>query len=185
MLEIGGGVMKRINVIGTSGSGKSTFSVKLSRKLNYPYIEMDAIFWKPNWKGSSDEEFFATLTSRLAGEHWVLDGNYNRTSKIKWDRVDTIIWIDYSFSRTLFQAIKRAITRIVTQQELWGKAGNVESLKKSFFNKDSIILWTLKKYKANRIRYADLMNKPEYMHIEFIRLTGPTEAKAFLDELRV
>ncbi|WP_413699614.1 shikimate kinase [Psychromonas sp. KJ10-10] len=49
--------MKRINVIGTSGSGKSTFSQKLALKLNYPYLEMDNMFWKANWVESSNEEF--------------------------------------------------------------------------------------------------------------------------------
>ncbi|MBT4141869.1 MAG: adenylate kinase, partial [Chloroflexi bacterium] len=29
----------RINVIGTSGSGKSTFSKQLAQKLDCPYIE--------------------------------------------------------------------------------------------------------------------------------------------------
>ncbi len=99
--------MKRINVIGTSGSGKSTFSRLLASELKYPYVEMDAIFWKPNWQESSDEEFFANLADRLSAEHWVLDGNYNRTAEIKWNRVDSIVWVDYSFVRTLFQAVKR------------------------------------------------------------------------------
>ena len=38
---------------------------------------------------------------------WVLDGNYTRTTSIKWKEVDMVIWIDYSFLRTLFQAIHR------------------------------------------------------------------------------
>lgn len=176
--------MKRINVIGTSGSGKSTFSCMLANKLNYPYLEMDAIFWNPNWRESSDEEFFANLTDKLNGEHWVLDGNYNRTAEIKWARVDTIIWMDYSFSRTIFQAVKRALIRIVTKQELWGKTGNIESFKKSFLSKDSIILWTLKTYKKNRVRYTELLNDPKYRHIEFVRLTSPKKAKVFIVELR-
>ncbi|MBF4270088.1 adenylate kinase [Vibrio anguillarum] len=177
-------VMKRINVIGTSGSGKSTFSRQLANKLKYPYLEMDAIFWKPSWQESTDEEFFANLTESLSGEQWVLDGNYNRTAGIKWARADTIIWVDYSFPRTLFQAVKRALTRIVTKQELWGKAGNVESFKKSFLSKDSIILWTLKTYKTNRIRYKELLNDPRYSHINFVRVTSPKKAKAFIDGLR-
>lgn len=137
--------MRRINVIGTSG--KSTFSRMLASKLKYPYLEMDEIFWKPNWQESTDEESFANLTQFLSGEEWILDGNYNRTAEIKRARVDTIIWVDYSFSRTLYQAIKRVLSRILTRQELWGKAGNVESFKKSFLSKDSIILWTLRTYK--------------------------------------
>lgn len=179
-----GQMMKRINVIGTSGSGKSTFSRMLARELNYPYLEMDAMFWKPNWQESSDEEFFATLADRLSNEHWVLDGNYNRTAEIKWNRVDTIVWIDYSLARTLFQAVKRALIRIATKQELWDKTGNVESFRKSFLSKDSIILWTLKTYSKNRARYTELLKNPKYSHIKFIRVTSPKKAKTFINGLR-
>ncbi|MGL1053895.1 adenylate kinase, partial [Vibrio vulnificus] len=63
-----------------------------------------------------------------------------------------------------FQAVKRALIRIVTKQELWGKAGNVESFKKSFLSKDSIILWTLKTYKTNRISYNELLNNSRCSH---------------------
>ncbi|MFQ2346871.1 MULTISPECIES: (d)CMP kinase [Aeromonas] len=172
--------MKRINVVGTSGSGKSTFSQVLANKLNYPYLEMDAMFWKPNWQGSTDEELFATLKRKLADEYWVLDGNYNRTVPIKWERVDTVIWIDYSFSRTLYQAIKRAFLRSLTKQELWKNSGNVESFRKSFLSKDSVILWACKTYKNNRARYLQIFSDPKYSHIRFIRLQSPTMVKAFI-----
>ncbi|CAH0525786.1 shikimate kinase [Vibrio hippocampi] len=175
--------MKRINVIGTSGSGKSTVSRMLANRLQYPYLEMDAIFWKPNWQESSDEEFFANLTDRLNDECWVLDGNYNRTAEIKWARVDTIVWVDYSFARTLYQAVKRALIRIATKQELWDKTGNIESFKKSFLSRDSIVLWTLKTYNKNRVRYTELLNDPKYHHIDFVRITSPQKAKAFIAEL--
>ncbi|SEG06252.1 shikimate kinase [Vibrio hangzhouensis] len=175
--------MKKINVVGTSGSGKSTFSRMLADKLNYPHLEMDAMFWKPNWQESTDQEFFATLESKLADELWVLDGNYNRTVPIKWQHVDTVVWIDYSFSRTLYQAVKRAFLRSITKQELWPQTGNVESFRKSFLSKDSVILWTLKTYKSNRVRYQQAMSNPEYRHINFIRITSPKKAKAFVDKL--
>ncbi|WP_440879032.1 shikimate kinase [Vibrio natriegens] len=173
--------MKRINVIGTSGSGKSTFGRRFAQKLNYPYLEMDAMFWKPNWQESPDDEFFATLEVQLREEHWVLDGNYNRTTPIKWATVDTVIWIDYSFPRTIYQAVKRAVTRSLTMQELWHETGNVESFKKSFFSRDSIILWTLKTYKSNRLRYQEMFSNPQYSHIKFVRISCPREAQTYIN----
>ncbi|KJY81295.1 AAA family ATPase [Vibrio nigripulchritudo] len=175
--------MKKINVVGTSGSGKSTFGRLLAKKLNCTYLEMDAIFWKPNWTESSDEEFLARLEDKLNTENWVLDGNYNRTVPTKWANVDTVIWLDYSFRRTLYQAIKRAFTRCLTKQELWEGTGNTESFKKTFFSNKSIILWTITNYKSNRIRYKDMLSNPKFKHIEFVRISSPKMAKEFIEKV--
>ena len=51
----------KINVVGTSGSGKSTFSKKLTRKINHSYIEMDELNWKSNWVESTNKDFFEKL----------------------------------------------------------------------------------------------------------------------------
>ncbi|MCA2018380.1 (d)CMP kinase [Vibrio tritonius] len=177
--------MKKINIVGTSGSGKSTVGQRLATKLNIPFIEMDALYWKPNWQEPSDEEFFAHLATALQQDRWVLDGNYNRTVAIKWADVDTVIWIDYSFARTLFQAVRRAIVRSLGQKEIWANTGNKESLRKTFFSKDSIILWTLKTYKKNRTRYQALLDDPNYSHIQFVRLTSPAKVDAFINQMSV
>jgi len=173
--------MKRINIVGTSGSGKSTFARLLSAKLNYPYLEMDALYWQPNWREPSDQDFFSLLQQQLSADTWVLDGNYNRTVPVKWAGVDTVIWLDYSFSRTLFQALKRALIRCTTKQELWPETGNVESFRRSFFSKDSVVLWTLKSYKSNRKRYQSMFVDPQFQHIRFVHLSCPKMAEAFLE----
>ena len=177
--------MKKINVVGTSGSGKSTFSRMLATRLGYPYLEMDAMFWRANWQESSDEAFFAKLENSLSQDRWVLDGNYNRTVDIKWADIDHVIWIDYPFSRTIYQAVKRAFIRSLTKTELWDNTGNIETFGKSFFSRDSVILWTLKTYKRNRVRYIEMFNDPKYSHIKFVRLTSPKMAKNYIDELSV
>ncbi|MCG8379852.1 MAG: (d)CMP kinase, partial [Proteobacteria bacterium] len=69
---------RRINVVGSSGSGKSTVAKKLAARINAPYVELDALNWKPNWTESTDDELFPDLESALAGDAWVLDGNYTR-----------------------------------------------------------------------------------------------------------
>ena len=175
--------MKRINIIGTSGSGKSTIGKRLAAKLGYPYFQMDALFWKPNWTESNDEEFFKAVAEVAAKPTWVLDGNYTRTQRIKWENVDTVIWIDYSFSRTLYQALKRAVTRIIESEELWKGTGNKETFKKTFMSRDSILIWTIKSYKKNRVRYQAMMHSREFQHIKFVRLQSPKAAEAFISKL--
>lgn len=39
--------MERILVIGSPGTGKSTLSVALSRKLSLPLVHLDQLFWRP------------------------------------------------------------------------------------------------------------------------------------------
>lgn len=101
----------KINVVGTSGVGKSTLARRLAQELSLPYIEMDVLYWLPEWQGTPDDEFYAKLAAALAAPGWVLDGNYNRSRPVKWRDVDLVVWVDYSFWRTMRQAIWRAASR--------------------------------------------------------------------------
>lgn len=161
----------KINIIGTSGSGKSTFGRRIAEALAIPYIEMDRLYWRANWQGTPDNEFLATLEKALAASpDWVLDGNYNRTRDVKWRDVDLVVWIDRGFIRTLWQAVTRASRRAWHKQELWPGTGNRESFRRSFLSKDSIIIWTIKTWRSNRKRYEADMQNPQYAHIRFSAL---------------
>lgn len=173
----------RVNVIGTSGSGKSTFSRKLADILRLSYVEMDKVFWRPNWVQPSDETFFADLERVLPEKGWVLDGNYTRTIPVKWRQVDLVIWLDYSFPRTLLRAIRRALHRSWTGEELWEGTGNRETFKKSFFTKESIIWWTITTHGKVRRKYEETIQSDRYPQIEFLRFRHPREADAFLKRL--
>lgn len=176
--------MKKINVIGTTGSGKTTFSKRLAKRINCPHIQMDQLFWKPNWGESSNEEFIPEIQKAISGSAWVLDGNYSRTNDIKWRRADIIIWIDYSYSRTLLQLLNRSVIRIISREELWPDTGNVETFGKTFLSKRSILLWFFKNYKRNKKRYSELMESPDLEHVEFIRLQSPQQARQFIDSVK-
>ena len=173
----------RVNVVGTSGSGKSTFSRRLAERLDAPHIEMDRVFWKPDWQMPTDEEFFSKLERELDQERWILDGNYTRTTSIKWRNVQSVIWLDYSFSRTLAQSVKRAIIRAVTRQEFWPGTGNRETFRKSFFSRESVILWAVKTYHPNRRKYLAMSSDNRFPHIRFLRFRTPRETERWLAEI--
>ena len=173
--------MKRVNVLGTSGSGKSTFAKALADKLNCAYVEMDGLFWLDDWQHVDDETFIKNIEKALDKPAFVLDGNYSRMIPIKWKDIDTVIWLNYSFPLVLFRAFRRAIFRANSRKKLWD-TNNVESLTR-LFSKKSIIWWTITTHKKNRKKVRQLINKPQYQHIKFIELTKPIEAKTFLKSL--
>lgn len=174
----------RINVVGTSGSGKSTFARKLAGLLNLPYYEMDQLFWKADWQESSDDELFRKVHDVTSQSSWVLDGNYTRTIPIKWKHVQLVIWLNPSLVRTTLQVTKRTICRALTQQEIWPETGNRESLRKAFLSKDSIIWWVITTHRKHRKRYTSITASPAHSHISFIRLNSHTDVASFLEGLR-
>ncbi|WP_369311178.1 adenylate kinase [Providencia rettgeri] len=176
----------KINIIGTSGSGKSTLCQQLASLLDVPAIELDSLYWLADWQGSSDDALNRKLSAALeqATSGWVLDGNYTRTQPIKWKDVDMVIWLDYSLPRTLYQSIRRTVSRIRSGEELWKNTGNKECWKNAFFSRDSIILWLLKTYYPNKARNLKHMANINLRHIQFVRLTSPKETTLFLQQMK-
>lgn len=173
--------MKRVIVIGTTGSGKSTLAKNLSLKLNYPYIQLDKLHWKPNWTESSDEELFEKIQAAITPQNWILDGNYTRTKKLTWKVADTVIWIDLPFWLNFWQITYRAFHRSITQQEIWEGTNNKETFAR-MFSKHSIILWFFKTYAKNKAAYEASMKASENSHLTFYRLRSRKELADFLQK---
>ena len=168
----------RIDIVGTTGSGKTTVARALAERLGVPHIEMDRLFWKPNWQETPDKEFLAAVDTATDAPTWVLDGNYSRTRPIVWPKLDTVVWLDYSFARTFSQLLGRTIRRAVTKEPMWGHC--VESWRGSFFSRDSILVWFFKTHHRRRRNYARLMSDPQYTHVRFIRLRSPWQTAQWL-----
>ena len=56
----------RSKIVVVGQGGKSTLSRALSKKLNLPYIELDAIHHLPNWRERSTEDFKNQIAIVLA-----------------------------------------------------------------------------------------------------------------------
>lgn len=176
--------MKKIIVIGTTGSGKSTLAKALSERLGLPRIELDSLFWEPNWQGSSDEEFFKKIESALAGKAgWIIDGNYTRANHLMWPQADTVIWIDLPFYLTFYQSFKRTLVRAIKKEELWPGTGNRESVSR-MFSRDSILVWLFKTYRQNVVKNTARMVDPTLAHLRFYRLRSRNEVLSFTYHLK-
>ncbi|MBI3158785.1 MAG: adenylate kinase [Chloroflexi bacterium] len=170
-----------INVRGTSGSGKTTFAGDLARILNFRHVELDSLFWGPNWTETPDEVFFTRITEATAGEGWVVDGNYTRARHLYWPRLNTTIFLDYPRWFVMWRVASRTFQRSLGGVELW--QGNRESLTNALFSKDSVIRWSWNTYARRRAQFTELEQDPANAHIRFVRFDDPRKAQAWLKSL--
>ena len=169
---------ERLTIVGTSCSGKTTLARQLSLALGTPCIELDAIHWRPAWQPRPDEEFRLLVSEVVSGERWVIDGNYRQVRDIVWARATILIWLNYPFRVVIWRALRRAVKRAATQEELF--SGNRESFRKSFFSRESIILWVMSSYRRLRRNYRRLLDNGEYPHLRVIELRYPAQAEALI-----
>src|SRR5689334_21884081 len=86
-------VGRRIVVVGTSGSGKTTMARRLSRALHIRHIELDALHWEPNSVEAPDDIFRERVLKALQADSWSVDGNYSKVRRLIWERAVTIVWL--------------------------------------------------------------------------------------------
>ena len=59
-----------------------------------PLHHLDLLFHKPDRTTVSREEFDAKLQDILAGDRWIIDGNYNRTIEMRLKCCDAVFLLD-------------------------------------------------------------------------------------------
>lgn len=80
---------------------------KLAEVLDYPLIHLDNEFWKPGWVKTPREEWIEKQKEIMAGEKWIMDGNYDSTMEIRFIECDLIIFLDIKPIPCMISAIKR------------------------------------------------------------------------------
>jgi adenylate kinase family enzyme len=81
-------------VVGNSGSGKSTLATRLAAAIGVPHLELDSVFHQPDWTPLRTDEFRQAIGAAVAGDCWVMDGNYSAVRPLIWARADTVVWLD-------------------------------------------------------------------------------------------
>ena len=169
---------RRIAIIGTTGSGKTTLSRQLARLLDAPAIELDALHWGPNWTPAPVEQFRAAADHATRGDRWVADGGYSKVREFVWGRADTLIWLDYPLAVIFWRLTRRNIGRILTREELWH--GNRESFRTHFLSRDSLYIWAIQSHRRHRREWSALLASGDYPHLAVAHFRSPGATNRWL-----
>jgi adenylate kinase family enzyme len=174
---------RRIVVVGSTGSGKTSLAAELGCILGLPHVELDALYWGPGWSEAPREDFRARVQAALAGPAWVVDGNYSKQARdLTWGRAEGLVWLDYGLPVILWRLLRRTLQRTIRRELLWG--ANRETWRGAFFSKDSLFLFAISSRRRHRQTFPQVLAQPEYAHLSAIRLRTPAEAERFLAELK-
>ena len=176
--------VRRVSVVGTSGSGKSRVARELAAVMGVPHIELDGIHHQPDWEPLSKEEFRRIVAAAAAEDGWVTDGNYGSVQPLIWARADTVVWLDLPKRIVMRQVTLRSLRRVARREELWN--GNREGWRNflSWNPEQSVISWAWHQHAKDRARYAAAASDPANAHLCFVRLSSRDDVSRFLDEAR-
>lgn len=175
----------RVAVIGSSGSGKSTFARRLAAATGSDHIELDAVNWQPGWRGLHEhdpDEFRRRVAVRLDGEAWVTDGNYSAVRPLILARATDVVWLDYPRPLVMARVIRRSFVRAVGGRELWPGTGNTEQFAR-WLDREHPIRWAWDTFHRRRGQYEALFADPALAHLRRRRLERPWQAEALIRDL--
>ncbi|MHC4957593.1 MAG: P-loop NTPase family protein [Planctomycetota bacterium] len=101
--------MKRVVIVGCGGAGKSTLARRMGELLGLEVINLDHHYWRSGWEPMPDDEWDAALRKLLDGDAWIMDGNYHRTMSMRFERADTIVFLDLPRRACVWGVLRRQL----------------------------------------------------------------------------
>lgn len=171
----------RIVVVGCTGSGKTTVARGLARLLGVPHVELDSHNWEPNWTAAQTDVFRERVREALAGDGWVVDGNYSAVRDLVWPKAALLVWLNLPYRVVLWRLLWRTLRRVVNKEELWN--GNREVFRTQFLSRDSLFIWQMRTFGRIRRTIPQSMEQPEHAHLDVVVLRSPRAVREWLAAL--
>jgi predicted kinase len=170
----------RIVVVGRTGSGKTTLAKELAMELGYPHVELDALYFGPDFSTVPLAVLRERTTAAIAGDQWVTDGNKSAVRDLVWPRADTIVWLDYPFVVSLWRLGKRALWRTSVLKARAAQSGEKASLPRQLLAAAKGVLTALRSHSGQRREYPRMFAQPENQHLSVVRLRSPHATRRWL-----
>ena len=167
--------MRKIIITGTTCTGKTTLGRKLSRELSIKQIDLDELYFLPNWVEKKNAVFIDDVHRELENlDEWIVTGSYQTLLKDSvWQDASSIIWLDYPLHLILRRYFIRTYRRVFLKEKCCGD--NYETLGRTF-SKESLFLWIFKTYWHRKRRMNNWMNTI-FSHKNWIVLQSVKEEK--------
>ncbi len=163
-------------IASASGCGKTTFARELARRLDVPFVELDALHWGPAWTEASVEELRAQVEPIVARDAWVIDGGYmGKLGHLVVGSADVVVWLDFAPWIWLPRLARRSWRRLRGHEPLWNE--NKESLRDLVWGRESLFGHALRNYRRRRRLYPERLGA-----YTLVRLRRPADAARFLEE---
>jgi energy-coupling factor transporter ATP-binding protein EcfA2 len=170
----------RIVVVGRTGSGKTTLARELATALRVPHVELDSLYFGPQFSTVPVALLRERTTAAIAGDRWVTDGNKRAVRDLVWPRADTIVWLDYSLGVSLWRLGKRARWRTSELRAEAARTGRRGRLPRQLLAAAKGVLTALRSHAGQRREYTRLFAEPANEHLAVARLRSPHAASEWL-----
>lgn len=165
----------RIAIFGRPGSGKSTFAVNLSEKLNLPLYHLDKYFFTSNWQERPYDDFLHDHQKIVATKDWIIDGNSLKSLGLRYMNADIVIYFHLPMLICLYRVFKRCFYR---DPRIKDRAENCPT---KVDRKLLKYMWNFNKQAQERGRLDYL--KKLYPNVSFYKIQSDAEAKELLQKL--
>lgn len=175
-------VGERIAVIGNTSAGKSTLAARLAAAIGGVHVELDALYWLPDWTHSETADFQAKIQAAIEGQpRWASSGNYiTRGQPILWPQADTVVWLDMPLPTILRRVVTRSWQRHRGGELLWGT--NTEdfwSHLKLWNTEESLIAFAIRYHRTKQRQFIAEFHDPRWAHLRKYRLRSPEAVERF------
>jgi energy-coupling factor transporter ATP-binding protein EcfA2 len=171
---------ERIVVVGRTGSGKTTLARQLAAVLQVPHVELDSLYFGPQFSTAPLALLRERTTAAIAGDRWVTDGNKRAVRDLVWPRADTIVWLDYSLGVSIWRLGKRARSRTAQLTAEATRTGRRAGLPRQLLAAARGVLTALRSHAGQRREYMQLFGEPANQHLAVVRLRSPRAAREWL-----